>query len=122
MEVEIGGQRVGSGSKIKAEMPHYEMSTQHLNRVRRTTLSAGTLVPVFKMLILPGDRVKIKINAAIYTPATLGPAYASMKFQIDMFTADIRLYNAYLHNNQVGLGLDMSKVKFPLLCLLRSLR
>lgn len=114
-EVTIGGQRLGSGSKMQAEMPHYEMSTQNMNRVRKTTISSGTLVPVFKMLVLPGDRIKVKINASIITPPTVGPLYGSYKFQIDMFTADLRLYNAALHNNQAGLGLKMQDVKFPIM-------
>ena len=113
MEVSIGGQRIGSGSRMKAEMPHYEMSTHNLSKVTRMTIAAGTLNVVFKMLVQPGDIVKMNINALLLTLPTVGPMLGSAKFQIDVFSGDMRLYNADLHNNTLGLGLDMTKAKFP---------
>lgn len=113
MEVTIGGKRLGSGAKMQAEMPHYEMSTQNLTTVRKTTISVGTLNPVLKIPVQSGDRIKMRINAQIITPGTISAIYGSQKFQVDVFTADLRLYNAKLHNNQIGLGLQMDSVKFP---------
>lgn len=113
MEVSIGGQRIGSGSKMQAEMPNYEMSTHNMQRVRRTTIAAGTLVPVFKMIVQPGDRIKMRIKAQIITNPSVGALYGSYKFQVDVFTGDMRLYIADLHNNTLGIGLDMTKAKFP---------
>lgn len=113
MEITIGGQRVGSGTKMQAEMPHYEMSTQNFRNVRKTTLSTGTLVPVLKIPVQAGDRIKMGIEAQVITPGTISAVYGSQKFQIDVFTFALRLYNAKLHNNQLGIGLDMTQVKFP---------
>ena len=53
----------------------------------------------------------------IMTHPTLGPLLGSFKFQMDIFSVPIRLYNAMLHNNAINIGLDMSKVKLPKLCL-----
>ena len=47
------------------------------------------------------------------THPTIGPLFGSFKFQADVFTCPIRLYNAMLHNNTLNIGLDMSKVKLP---------
>ena len=47
------------------------------------------------------------------THPTVGPLFGSYKFQMDIFTVPIRLYNALLHNNALNVGLDMAKVKFP---------
>lgn len=115
MEVTIGGQRIGSGSKMKAELPNYEMSSNRMQRVRRTTISAGTLIPVFKMITQAGDRIKMRIRAQVITNATIGALYGSYKFQVDVFSGDMRLYIADLHNNTLGIGLDMTKAKFPLM-------
>ena len=43
----------------------------------------------------------------------IGPLFGNFKFQADVFTCPIRLYNAMLHNNTLNIGLDMSKVKLP---------
>lgn len=113
MEITIGGQRIGSGTKMQAQMPHYEMSTQNFRNVRKATISTGTLVPVLKVPVQAGDRIKMGIEAQVITPGTISAVYGSQKFQIDVFTFDLRLYNAKLHNNQLGIGLDMTQVKFP---------
>ena len=47
------------------------------------------------------------------THPTIGPLFGNFKFQADVFTCPIRLYNAMLHNNTLNIGLDMSKVKLP---------
>ena len=47
------------------------------------------------------------------THPTVGPLFGNFKFQADVFTCPIRLYNAMLHNNTLNIGLDMSKVKLP---------
>ena len=64
-------------------------------------------------LATPGTTYKIKANSHILTHPTVGPLFGSYKFQMDIFTVPIRLYNALLHNNALNVGLDMAKVKFP---------
>ena len=44
---------------------------------------------------------------------TTGPVFGSFKHQIDVFVIPIRLYIAALHNNALGVGLNMSKVLLP---------
>ena len=46
--VTIGGERLGAGKKMKAEMHEYERSTHDLSYAWRSTMSAGTLVPFLK--------------------------------------------------------------------------
>ena len=47
------------------------------------------------------------------TLPTTGPVFGSFKHQIDVFVIPIRLYIAALHNNALGVGLNMSKVLLP---------
>lgn len=94
-------------------MRDYERSTHNLSYVWRNTQAPGTLVPCMKILATPGTTYKIKANSHILTHPTVGPLFGSYKFQMDIFTVPIRLYNALLHNNALNVGLDMAKVKFP---------
>lgn len=109
----IGKNTLGDNNKMKVTMRNYERSTHNLSYVWRNTQSPGTLVPCMKMLGTPGTTYKIKINEHILTHPTVGPLFGSYKFQVDLFTVPIRLYNALLHNNALNVGLEMSKVKFP---------
>ena len=49
------------------------------------------------------------------TLPTVGPLFGSFKFQADIFICPMRLYNAQLHMNKIGVGMDIKKVKFPLI-------
>ena len=73
------------------------------------------MVPFICELALPGDVHEIQLSANVLTHPTVGPLFGSFKLQLDVFECPIRLYNAQLHNNKLGIGLDMSKVKFPVL-------
>ena len=109
----IGKNTLGDNNKMKVAMRDYERSTQNLSYIWRNTQAPGTLVPCMKILATPGTTYKIKINSHILTHPTVGPLFGSYKFQTDIFTVPIRLYNALLHNNALNVGLDMAKVKFP---------
>lgn len=113
----IGGDRLGSGRKLQVELHNYGRSTHDLGYIWRTTMSPGTLVPFMKQLALPGDTWDISLDADVKTHPTIGPLFGSFKLQLDVFFAPIRLYQGKLHNNQVGLGLDMANVKLPKLAL-----
>ena len=115
MKKTLGGDRLGSGKKMTVDLHEYGRSTHDLGYICRTTMSAGTLVPFLSIVGLPGDTFDINLDVDIKTHPTIGPLFASGKVQLDIFEAPIRLYNAMLHNNKVGIGMDMSKVKFPLL-------
>ena len=109
----IGKNTLGDSNKMKVAMRDYERSAHNLSYIWRNTQAPGTLVPCMKILATPGTTYKIKANSHILTHPTVGPLFGSYKFQMDIFTAPIRLYNALLHNNALNVGLDMAKVKFP---------
>lgn len=109
----IGKNTVGQGEKMNVAMRNYERSSHDLSFAWRSTMGVGTLVPSLKLLALPGDTFDIDIDTKIMTHPTVGPLFGSYKFQTDVFVCPIRLYQAMLHNNALGIGMDMSKVKLP---------
>uniref|UniRef100_A0AAU8AWN9 Major capsid protein n=1 Tax=Dulem virus 224 TaxID=3145701 RepID=A0AAU8AWN9_9VIRU len=113
MKTSIGKNTLGGGKKMTIEMRNYNRSTHDLSQILRTSMSVGTLVPTFCELVTPGDTFPIKIRSQALTHPTIGPLFGSFKVQNDFFFCPMRLYNAMLHNNTLGVGLDMKKVKFP---------
>lgn len=113
MSKTLGGDRLGSGKKMKVELHNYERSTHDMGYVWRSSMSAGTLVPFLCEVALPGDTFDINLGCEIRTLPTVGPLFGSYKVQLDIFQAPIRLYQALLHNNQLGIGKNMSAVKLP---------
>lgn len=111
----VGKNTLGGGKKMQVDMRTYNRSTHDLSYVWRNTQSPGTLVPFICELALPGDVHEIQLSANVLTHPTVGPLFGSFKLQLDVFECPIRLYNAQLHNNKLGIGLDMSKVKFPVI-------
>lgn len=111
----LGGDRLGSGKRMKVHMHNYERSTHDLGYLFRTTMSAGTLVPFLSEVALPGDTFDINLDAKVLTHPTVGPLFGSFKVQLDVFQCPIRLYNSKLHNNALGIGMKMSDIKLPIL-------
>ena len=111
----LGGDRLGSGKKMQIEMHGYERSNQNKNQVIRTTAAPGTLIPFFKEVALPGDTFDIDLKVDIRTLPTIGPLFGSFKVQLDIFSVPWRLYNSYLHNNKLGVRLNMGQIKLPTL-------
>ncbi|MEM3714428.1 MAG: hypothetical protein QXF82_05710 [Nitrososphaeria archaeon] len=112
-KVNIGGDRLGSGNKMNVALRNYERSTHDLSYIWRSSMAPGTLVPFLKQVALPGDTFDINLDALVKTIPTLGPLFGSFKFQLDIFQVPFRLYIKELHNNKLGIGLDMSKIAFP---------
>lgn len=115
MKKSIGGDRLGSGSKMQVELHNYDRSTHNLSRDWRSTMSVGTLVPCFCEVGLNGDTFDIDIKELTKTLPTNQPLFGSFKMQVDFFECPIRLYNGLLHNNMQKIGMDMGKVLFPTL-------
>lgn len=113
MNVNIGKNTLGDSNKMSVSLRDYGRSTHNLNYAWRSTMGIGSLVPFMKVLAMPGDTFNIQLDSKIMTHPTIGPLFGSFKFQADVFTCPIRLYNAMLHNNALGVGLDMKKVKLP---------
>ena len=113
MKVSIGKNTLGGGKKMTTRLNNYNRSTHDLSFVMRTTMAPGVLVPTMKQLVLPGDTFPIQTRCHTLTHPTVGPLFGSFKQQNDFFFCPIRLYNAMLHNNMLNVGLNISKVKFP---------
>ena len=115
METTLGGERLGSGKKMKVYMNNYERSTHDLSYLWRSTMSAGTLVPFMSQVALPGDTFDIELNCNVLTHPTVGPLFGSYKVQLDVFSVPIRLYQSGLHNNMLNIGMKMSDIKLPMM-------
>lgn len=113
MKVNIGKNTLGDSNKLSVSLKEYGRSTHNLSSAWRSPMGVGTLVPFMKLVGLPGDTFDIELDTRIMTHPTIGPLFGNFKFQADVFTCPIRLYNAMLHNNTLNIGLDMSKVKLP---------
>ncbi|AXH73568.1 MAG: major capsid protein [Microviridae sp.] len=117
MKKTLGGDRLGSGKKMSVDLHGYERSTHDLSYIWRSTMSSGTLVPFMSEIALPGDTFDIDLECEIRTHPTEGPLFGSYKVQLDVFQAPIRLYNSLLHNNMLGIGMNMNNVKLPIIWL-----
>lgn len=115
MKVSIGKNTLGGGKKMMTRLNNYNRSTHDLSFICRTSMAPGVLVPTLKTLVLPGDTFPIQTRCHTLTHPTVGPLFGSFKQQNDFFFCPLRLYNAMLHNNALNIGLDMKKVKFPII-------
>jgi len=120
METTLGGDRLGSGNKQQLSYRNYERSTHDLSYLWRSSMSSGTLVPFMNKLALPGDNFRIELNTEVMTLPTIGPLFGSYKVQLDVFEIPLRLYNAKLHMNKLGVGMDMANIYLPQIRLLTN--
>lgn len=111
----IGKNTLGDNNKMHVRLREYDMSSQNLSYVFRSTMGVGMLVPFMKIICQKGDIFDIKLTNKTMTHPTLGPLFGSFKLQHFIFTAGFRLYNSWLHNNRTGIGMKMSDIKFPLM-------
>lgn len=112
-KVTLGGDRVGSGNRMKQEMHNYYRSNHNLSCSRVTSMAPGVLYPIYTTMGLTGDTFDIDLSAFMRTLPTEGPMYGAFKLQLDVYSADARLYQAILHNNTVEIGMDMNQVLLP---------
>lgn len=111
--INVGAKRLGDESKIKQRIDGFDRTNFNLNRKWRSTMNVGTLVPCYKALMTAGTTVKLDEKTDVKTLPTVGPLFGSFKMQTDYFFVPLRLYISSLHNNQLGIGLNMDKVKLP---------
>lgn len=116
-KVTIGGNRLGSGSKMTEELHGYGSSTHDLGYVWKSSMTSGTLVPFMVELMTNGDHATIDLDTLVRTHPTVGAMFGTFKMQLDVFKCPIRYYNKQLHNNQKGIGLHMENVYFPTMTL-----
>lgn len=110
----LGGDRLGSGRKMTQELHGFGRSSHNVSKIMRTDQAIGTIVPAWCQLGTTGTTFYLDMEAKTRTLPTNGPIFASMKHQIDVFVIPIRLYVGALHNNMLGIGLNMKDVKFPI--------
>lgn len=121
MKKTLGGDRLRSENKMTVDLPEFGRSSHNVDKIIRTTQASGTLVPYWCQIGLDGTTFYIDIETKVKTLPTVGPVFGSFKHQIDLFVIPIRLYIAALHNNALGIGLNMSKVFLPKFDLNRKL-
>lgn len=113
MKKTLGGDRIRSESKMEVYLPNFGRSSHNIGKIIRTSQACGTVVPYWCQIGLDGTTFYIDITTKVKTLPTTGPVFGSFKHQIDVFVIPIRLYIAALHNNALGVGLNMSKVLLP---------
>lgn len=113
MKKTLGGDRLRSENKMEVYLPNFGRSSHNIGKITRTTQACGTIVPYWCQIGLDGTTFYIDITTKVKTLPTTGPVFGSFKHQIDVFVIPIRLYIAALHNNALGVGLNMSKVLLP---------
>lgn len=115
MKRTLGGDRINSGNKMQVDIHGYGRSTFNKNRRHKTTMAAGTLVPLYIEPALPQDDWEVKMNIDVLTKPTNGPLFGRFSVEVHLYTFDVRLYNSWLHNNKLGVGNRMQDVKLPLI-------
>lgn len=113
MKKTLGGDRLRSENKMEVYLPNFGRSSHNVGKIIRTSQACGTIVPYWCQIGLDGTTFYIDITTKVKTLPTTGPVFGSFKHQIDIFVIPIRLYVAALHNNALGVGLNMSKVLLP---------
>lgn len=98
---------------MEVYLPNFGRSSHNIGKIIRTTQACGTIVPYWCQIGLDGTTFYIDITTKVKTLPTTGPVFGSFKHQIDVFVIPIRLYIAALHNNALGVGLNMNKVLLP---------
>lgn len=114
----IGKNTLGDNNKMKVNLRTYNRSTHNLSYVWRNTQAVGTLIPFMSIPMTKGDTFEINLQPNVLTHPTIGPLFGSFKMQNDIFFCPIRLYNSWLHNNKLKIGLNMSQIKLPQIKLL----
>lgn len=109
----LGGDRLGSGNRQKIEMHNYFRSNHNLSCTRISSMSPGALYPMYTQIGLAGDTFDFDLSAFVRTLPTEGPLFGAFKLQVDVFSADLRLYQAVLHNNTTEIGYYMDQVLLP---------
>lgn len=109
----LGGDRIGSGQKMTVQLENFGRSSHNIGGIIATDQAAGTIVPYFCDIATNGTTYYIDMATKTRTLPTVGPLFGSFKHQIDWFSIPIRLYIGALHNNALGIGMNMAQIKMP---------
>lgn len=114
-KVTIGGDRVGAGDKMQVELHAFSSSSHNVTQITRTSQAVGTIVPIYKRLLLKDNKLELDLNALCHTNPTEGPCFGEFEVQIHAYSAPIRLFQGKLHMNMLEEGTQMQNIKFPLI-------
>lgn len=109
----LGGDRVGSGQKMTVQLENFGRASFNIGGIIATDQAAGTIVPYFCDIATNGTTYYIDMATKTRTLPTVGPLFGSFKHQLDWFSIPIRLYIGALHNNALGIGMNMAQIKMP---------
>lgn len=109
----LGGERIGSGNKMMVSATGYGYSTHDTSKVRRISMTFGTIVPMGIWLMTTGQRKRMRLDALITSNALMYQLYGSAKFQIDVYSARMALYNPKMLLNLNDQGYDIADIQFP---------
>lgn len=109
----LGGDRVGSGQKMTVQLENFGRASFNIGCIVATDQAAGTIVPYFCDIATNGTTYYIDMATKTRTLPTVGPLFGSFKHQLDWFSIPIRLYIGALHNNALGIGMNMAQIKMP---------
>ena len=112
-KVTLGGDRLGSGKRMKQELHNFYRSNHNLSSSIALTMAPGILYPFYCIPATNGETFDIDLDAFVRTIPTKGPLFGSFKLQVDFFSVPVRLYQGILHNNPLSIGLKMNQVKLP---------
>lgn len=121
MKQVIGGNRLGSGKKMTTELHGYDRATFNLNKVWRSSMCAGALIPCYVNIGLNGDTFDIDVNSIVRTIPTKAPLFGTFKMQVDFFITPARLYNGTLHNNPTDVAMKMKDIPFQKMIITHNL-
>ena len=109
----LGGDRIGSGQKMTVQLENFGRASFNIGGIVATDQAAGTIVPYFCDIATNGTTYYIDMATKTRTLPTVGPLFGSFKHQLDWFSIPIRLYIGALHNNALGIGMNMAQIKMP---------
>lgn len=113
MKKELGGKRLGGGRKMKVDLNTYGRTTFNTSTKTVTSMSSGTVVPVWVKLGLPGAKLKVQLGTKIITQPTISTLMGSYDVEIHCFEGPLRLWQAELMMDKVDIGLNIADIKLP---------
>ena len=98
---------------MTVQLENFGRSSFNIGGIIATDQAAGTIVPYFCDIATNGTTYYIDMATKTRTLPTVGPLFGSFKHQLDWFSIPIRLYIGALHNNALGIGMNMAQIKMP---------
>ena len=98
---------------MTVQLENFGRSSHNIGGIIATDQAAGTIVPYFCDIATNGTTYYIDMATKTRTLPTVGPLFGSFKHQLDWFSIPIRLYIGALHNNALGIGMNMAQIKMP---------